>query len=323
MLTPSELEQLIYICVSIANEVADESGFVSMRRLLARFQARLLIRPMLVEGMLASIQDANENASGTQWAVLVDAETFGVQEQDIESESRNRPLPTRLRNTIAHELVHSLAFRPSEFGVSFKLSSQKNDNPHDLVRAVERETERLSPLLLWPEGAIGQLLLDKQEPLSVDQLSEARRSIGVSRYVLINRLNLLHRIDTNGFLSSPALRNLAIGLAEWRDGGRSVVKSWPLFANFDRNHRPVFLWEVSHQDRTPAEAVFPEKTFVMCGGSDRNVDFITDAGTAANPCVEKVRVQVSAEVGRRKPGFEFLFVVRIPALGEPSVLTNA
>lgn len=313
MLASSDLRRIVDACKAIGDEIADDSGFVSMRRLLGRFEARLLIRPMLVEGMLASIERKDEPITeSSQWAVLVDRETYGVNDQAIESESQNRPLPPRLRNTIAHELVHSLAFRPSEFGISLKLNSQKSNNLRDLVRAIERHTERLSPLLLWSERALNQLLLGKREPLSVEQLAEARRSVAISRPVLINRLHHLHLFDTNDFLFSPALQNLAVGLAEWRKGGRSVVRSWPLFANFSRNILPVFLRDISRQDRSPAEAVFPEETFVMCGGPNNNVELVADAGTAANPRVTKMKVQLSAESGSRKPGSKFLFVARIP-----------
>ena len=170
MLASSDLRWIVDACTAIGDQVADDSGFVSMRRLLARFEARLLIRPMLVEGMLAYIERTDEPATGgSQWAVLVDAETYGVNEQDVESESQNRPLPERLRNTIAHELVHTLALRPSEFGISLKLNYQKSNNSGDLVRAIESYTERLSPLLLWSERALKQLLLGKREPLSVEQ----------------------------------------------------------------------------------------------------------------------------------------------------------
>src|ERR1039458_8341842 len=105
MLAVTELERIANVCAAIANEVADDSGFVSMRSLLARFQAHLLIQPMLVEGMLASIEQSNGGTNGGgRWAVLIDSETYGVNEQNVESENGHRPLPNRLRNTIAHEL---------------------------------------------------------------------------------------------------------------------------------------------------------------------------------------------------------------------------
>ena len=84
MLAPTELQRIASACAAIADEVADDSGFVSMRSLLARFQAHLLIQPMLVEGMLASIQQSNGGANGNdRWAVLVDSETYDVDERDV------------------------------------------------------------------------------------------------------------------------------------------------------------------------------------------------------------------------------------------------
>lgn len=311
VLAEGDLERIADACKVIANEAADEWGFVSMRCLLARFQARLLIQPMLVEGMLAKIRQANEiTPDGGAWAVLVDSESYEVQEQDIQSESRLRPLPYRLRNTIAHELVHSLAFRPTEFGISLKLASGRNHNPDDLVCAIERETEKLSPLLLCSDKALARLFRSKEEALSIDELTEARRSLAVSRYVLINRLCLLQEVDKRGFLSLPALQNLAVGIGEWRDGGTTVVRSWPIFANFERNLLPVFVREISQQDRSPATSIFRQQTFVMCGGSSYHVEVTTPVGTAANPRIRNLEVQLSAETGSRKPGSEFLFSVR-------------
>ncbi len=314
MLAPTELERIASVCAAIANEVADDSGFVSMRSLLARFQAHLLIQPMLVEGMLASIEQSNGGTNGGgRWAVLIDSETYRVNERDVESENGRRPLPNRLRNTIAHELVHSLAFRPSEFGVQLKAKPKSGETPDELVRAIERNTEQFSPLLLWSGKALHQLVARKKETLSVEQLLEARRNIGISRHVLINRLCLLRRTEASGLLACAGLRNLAIGLAEWGNDGRSVVRNWPLFANFDRKIMPAFLWKIAHQDRAPAETVFPDETFAMCGGPNSTIQLLADAGTEAHPNVKKLSIQISIEDAGRKPRGEFLFVVSVPA----------
>lgn len=308
---PNLLEPIAQACTAIANDVADDAGFVSMRRLLDRFKARLLIRPMLVEGMLATAAAAEEPTAGdVQWVVLVDAESYAVRQQDVESETPSRSLPNRLRNTIAHELLHSLAFRPSQFGIVLKRMTGKGDTADELVRAIEKETELLTPLLLWPDKALRELLRHKRAPLTVDELAGVRQTIRVSRHVLINRLSMLRRMDPDGLLASDGLRNLTVGLAEWCADGSSVLRAWPLFANFDRNLLPAFVRQIVRQDRSPAEAIFPVQASVMCGGGDKSVELATAAGTLANPLARELKVELSAEAGLRKPGSEFLFVAR-------------
>jgi len=311
MLAPEEIQSFARTCSAIADEIADDTGFVPIHRLLSRFHARLFIQPLLVEGMLASIRDNQTAQSDRSWAVLVDFETYPINEKDIETECQSRPLPARLRNTIAHELVHSLAFRPSEFGIRLDLKNQKMC-ADELVLAVEEETERLSPLLLWPDKSIAQLVASKREPLKIEDIEETRQHLGISRYILINRLNNLRQFDPNRFLQRPAIRNLAIGLGQWCEDGSALVKSWPVFANFERNLIPEFIWTIRRQDRSPADTIFSDNTFAMCGGVNGSVELVTHVGTATNPRGEALKIQLSVAVGNRKPASEFFFVARVP-----------
>ncbi len=311
MLAANELKRFAEVCTAIGNEVADDDGFVPVRNLLARFHTSLQIRPLLVEGMLASVENKSGNTiDASQWAVLLDSETYPINELQVKEESREQPLPSRLRNTIAHELVHSLAFRPSEFGIRLRKHSNSEKSQSALVRVIERETERLSPLLLWPEKALAKLLSGKKQSLSVEDLKWVCRSMGISRYVLINRLCLLRPSDANGFRYRDGLKDLAIGIGSWVDGGNAVLRSWPLFVNFDRNIVPAFLHKLSHQDRMPAKTVFADDMFGMCGGTQNTVEFITDAGSSALPSAEKMKVQCVVEHTNKKTGSEFLYVLR-------------
>lgn len=310
MLSQSELAAFAEKCIAIANEISDERGFVPVRNLLTRFQARLLVRPLLVEGILASIEPNNGNGFDDRWAVLVDSETYEINESDVEEESEERPLPSRLRNTIAHELVHSLAFRPSEFGIRLQKPIGSEESQAALVKAIEQETEKLSPLLLWSEKAISDLLKEKKCALSLEELKLECRRRGISREVLINRLRLLGAKDERDLKYRQGLRNLAVGMAEWVDDRSAVLRNWPLFFNFDRNHVPAFLLKLNLQDRLSAKAVFPDSKFAMCGGPEQSVEFVTDAGIHGVPNAERIRVECSSEVGSRKPGSRFLYVLR-------------
>lgn len=311
MLPTNELEQFAEVCTSIGNEVADDEGFVPIRNLLTRFHTSLLIRPLLVEGMLASLeQKSGTDFNPSRWAVLLDSETYPIDETQVEKESREQPLPSRLRNTVAHELVHSLAFRPSEFGIQLRQQTKSEKSRSVLVQTIERETERLSPLLLWPEKALAKLLSNKNQALTIEDLKWVCRSMGISRYVLVNRLRLLRPTDANGFRYRDGLKDLAIGIGSWVDGGNAVLRSWPLFINFDRNIVPAFLHKLTHQDRTPAKTVFSDEGFAMCGGSLNTIEFVTDAGSSAVPNAKKMKVECTVEHTNKKTGSEFLYVLR-------------
>src|SRR5690242_18828138 len=103
-----DLQAIAKACVTISDEAATDSGFVPVRRLLDRFNVAIHMRPLLVEGMLASVPD-DRGSPRNKLTVLVDSETFGVANEEIRMESEAHPLPTRFRTTVAHELLHSLA----------------------------------------------------------------------------------------------------------------------------------------------------------------------------------------------------------------------
>jgi hypothetical protein len=321
MLAPGEFERFAEVCTLIGNEVADDGGFVPIRKLLAHFHARLFVRPLLVEGMLASIEHRDPGSSASQWIVLVDSETYQVSHLDIMNESHGRPLPSRLRNTVAHELVHSLAFRPSEFGI--RLQGERNSDKllHRLVEGIERETERLSPLLLWSDKALANLLSASTRTLSVQELDQTRKTIGISRHVLINRFRLLRSKDPSGFLNRPGLRDIAVGMGEWTGNGTAVLRKWPLFVNFERSIMPTFFVKVSDQDRLPAKSIFPDDRFAMCGGSDNSIEFVTAAGTQHSQEIGKMTVECSIGQSNKRSGSEFLYAVRKLTNGEQTTVS--
>lgn len=306
MLASGDLSTIASLCKAIGNEVTDDTGFVPVRRLLSRFHAELHIRPLLVEGMLASVDHKN----GGKWAVLVDSETYPVSKLDVEEERPTRPLPQRMRNTIAHELVHSLAFRTSEFGLRLKARIESNESLREFVEAIELETEKLSPLLLWSEKGLEMLLKGRKETLSLSDLLGVQEDVGISRYVLINRLILLQRdSDSREFFYSAGLRNLAIGIGQWGPQG-GHFKCWPIFWNFDNGIVPSFLLKISGHDGLPAREVLSDESFAMLGGPNSVVTLDATAGTQTVPNAKKMEVQIAVEEVLRRQGNEFLFVVR-------------
>src|SRR5712671_2398598 len=140
MRTRLSLSPLAAVCTRIADQVSDDSGFVAMHKLLDHFGVELLIRPLLVEGTLATLGSAE--GTSNRWAVLLDREKYPVGEVQISGETIDSPLPARMRFTIAHELAHSLAFRPTEFGVRLPYRPGDRQSQGAFVRAVESETDK-------------------------------------------------------------------------------------------------------------------------------------------------------------------------------------
>jgi len=258
--------------------------------------------------MLASIPAQRGGSSRSKLTVLIDSETFQVNDKEVALEDQANPLPARFRNTIAHELLHSLAFRPGEFGLQLQQPVDSEERISELVKAIEQETERLTPLLLWPEKAVNQLIDSRAKPITSGELANITRQLGISRQVAVTRLRL--RKQRDGILFAPWLRDVAIGTAEWIENGRAVFRKWPLFVNFDRNIIPSFIFDIASQDRLPASALFEDKHFAMLGGEYSSMTSVVDAGLKETPKVETMSVMVSVEDGNRKPGTESFFVVR-------------
>lgn len=312
MLVPTDLAGFARLCTAIGNEVATkEDGFVAIHRLVDRLGAKLLLRPLLVEGMVASIGRVDNEPQGAhQWAVLIDSETYRITSSELQSESFGNPLHPRFRNTVAHELVHLLAFRANEFGVRSQDITMLKGRRDAIVEEIERETEKLSPLLLWPEKAVVQLIADKKDQISVSDLVETSRALGISRQVLISRLNLIPPVDPFRLRQTQGLRNVAIGVAEWIDRRVASFRKWPLFVNFDRNIVPSFLLNLREQERLSASVVVPDSAFGMCGGWHDGASFECRAGVPEAVDAHSMQVQVAMEWVERAAGNAFFFVAR-------------
>lgn len=306
-----DLSYLGNVCTAIANEVADESGFVPVGRLLARFGVELIIRPLLVEGILAKVGGGGGDAdTSDRWAVLIDREKYPIAESAVLGESATSPLPSRMRWTIAHELAHSLAFRPTEFGFKLQQSANERQSAGDFVEAIEQETDKLSSLLLWPQRAMETFLCETPGPFTVEKLAKLRRDLGISRYVLVNRLRTFQENDSRGLLQRTTNRNVGIGIGEWGSGGTAVFRSWPLFRNFERNIIPEALLKIGREDRLPAGSLFSDPAFVLCGGNSPTTVLLSSAGIPSAPDAENMVIEVSVETGAaRKEGSAFLYLV--------------
>lgn len=291
----ARLTGLASACRSIADEVADANHFVSVRALLRRFNAQIVVRPLLVEAMLAERIGAADNEP--RWVLLLDSERYELSREQLDQEATARPLTARLRNSVAHELAHALAFRPAEFGVV--LETHKGVSLKD----IEEETERVSPLLLVPDSAFDGLMLSGETALA--QLDRLRRSLGVSRQVFVRRVQLLRHTGSPGIRPGEPFHDMALLTGSVRDDGAAVASSWPLFANFDRNVEPGFLHELRRQRSIPLGSILRQ-------ASSSNVTssaiLTVPAGTEMHPTSEKMAVRIEVERDRNKG--TFLVMVR-------------
>jgi hypothetical protein len=310
-LSSEDVAAFAHACARIASEASDAEGFVPLNKLLERFHAQLLIRPLLVEGMLAT-----QGAVQSEWLVLVDSELYGITAVDVEGENAKQPLPSRLRFTVAHELVHSLAFRSSEFGISLRTSINTDDSKAAVVAAIERITDRLTPLLLLPEVALTEFFKRDTVRTSASDFAELGRKAGVSRRTLIGRLRNLSHADANR-VSRYSLNNIAICIAEWREK-HAVIRSAPAFARYERNIFPEFLLDLPNHDRLPGSLAFSDLAFAPCGGELGEVETELFAGTTGVPRAQKIRVHCSLEQTARTVGTEFYLVVRGLPLAQPA-----
>jgi hypothetical protein len=303
-----DVARLAATCNAIGSECADDVGFVPIRSLLSRFQAELIVRPLLVEAMIANVS-ASESRSN-RWAILVDSERYSVSMDELAGECLGHPLPGRFRFTIAHELAHSLAFRPTEFGIQPLFRQDTGAARRDLVKAIEGETDRISPLLLLPDRTLSKLLSKWNQPLTANELLSISRDFGISRSALINRLMLLlRRTEQTGLREVPALTNVAIGIGEWTNQGTAVLRKWPLFINFRNGIVPSMLIKLSNQDRLPANSLIQNSGFAPCGGSESTADFTCDAGLAGLVPDERMRIRCTVESTTKRPGSPCVFVM--------------
>ncbi len=271
----NHLRLLAAKCNNIASECADAENFVSVSRLVTRFRTKLLFRPLLVEGMIASAESEpvpGHGAAAHQWYLLIDCETYRITGDDLENEKHGQPLPVRLRNTVAHELTHVLAFRANEFGVELPRLFKSAKSKRDFVYLIEKQTEKLSPLLLFTDGFLDRLFAPSKAKTSLEDLCSAMHSTGVSRYVLINRLNLVALSDTKGFWSRPSLNNLAVGIGEWLSQEEAIFKTWPVYSKFDAGRVPEFVLKLERGAQVPPKSIFADTGFSLCGGTSDSTE---------------------------------------------------
>jgi hypothetical protein len=308
-LTRTQVDGLAAACLALGEEASDNQGFVSVRELLHRFDAELVMRPLLVEAMLCEAAEVAPLADrSSRWRLLVDDEKYEFTPTQVDEETSATPLPERFRNTIAHELTHSLAFRGKEFGVALMLPKRgQRESAADLVADIERRTEQLSPLLLMPDSVVDKWFPSALPHLSIEHLMSARKSMAVSRHLLVQRLNLLAEYGNPLFIERQCFQDVAVGLGTWTREGVALLSGWPLFSKFRNGEPPAFVPMLRKAKSMGASTIVAEQTFVLNGGASRSVVLEVPA---VKPNRMSLLVELSVEPIRARAGATFLFLAR-------------
>ncbi|MEI8282404.1 MAG: hypothetical protein WCG75_08365 [Armatimonadota bacterium] len=296
-------------CVKAAEELAGSDGFVPLRGLSERFKTPVVFRPLLVEAMLASITETESSRAlaPTAWRVLVDSERFPITQQQFNSETSISPLPERVRNTVAHEILHSLSFRQTESGVDFRMAPKKGEEDAAFLARVERETEKLSPLLLIPQKVLNKVANNTN--FGIEDISAIHSACSVSRGVLVNRLRLLADYDPNNLRYHSSLVNTAVGIGEWIDQKSAQFLEWPLFANFDKNRNPPFISELLRGHSVLSTTVIQDPSFILNGGTQGCCEF-DGHHEGERLAYLRMRVRLTVEDCCKKRAGRFLFLLK-------------
>lgn len=297
MMSP-ETRSLATFCSDMANQAADSDHFVPVWRLVDLLGAEIDARPLLVEGMLA------EPTAGGRWLVLVDSESGRFVEKTYREECAGNSLQPRLRFTIAHELGHLIQLKSEERNSG---ELRKKKAAKSIVRDLEKEADKLSPLLLVSEAALGEFCATDHKATLQDFI-DARRKWGISREVLVHRFNLLLEFDRHGLRHKPRLRNLALGIGEWIASKKAILCDWPKpFRNLDDNLAPAFLLNPAAGAEGIEEA-FPASEFCFNGGQDLSAHGEVWVGTASWPRSEQRPLRISVENLHSRSG-KFLYIL--------------
>jgi len=309
-MTAREFNRIARLCLEKAKDASDEDGFVSLYKLATNLGANITLRPLLVEAMLAS-NEGEENAVVPiipKWHILLNEEKFRFKEWELINENRHSPLPSRARNTIAHELVHLILVRA--YGEKAE-EQNKGANRHSaeaIINEIENDVEKLSPLLLLPGTTLDKLLESNKPSISITDLVDFRKQFAVSRELVINRIRNFGALDD--FIHRRCLQNIAIGIGRWEDDGRPVLQKRPLFSQFQNNHHPEFVNKLLSNDFTEIDRQFTDENFFLNYGNDLSSTAEVNAGTIQNPKVKKMRVELSVERSSKENDSKFFFIVR-------------
>jgi hypothetical protein len=267
--------ELISVANTLSSEIVDRHGFVSVDRLLERFNAQCIFRPLLVTAAISKHPD-----EAFTWAVLVDNESL---HQAGGPDVFGSPWENRVRFSIAHELAHTIAFEESIAGLTLDWIPPKGRDLEELLKKIEYQTNLVTPNLLIPQETLFTIGMQ----LNPNELSVLCKNLGVSKRTLV------YRFITEAFSDvehqfRESVRNRAIGVLN-----RGKILRSPLFMLFEDNLVPFVFKKVVDDNLSVDLLEFIESNLVEKYSEGWIIEAI--AGTSLNPEIGRFRLKVHIE----------------------------
>lgn len=274
-----------------------------MHLLAKELDAQIIAKPLLVEACIARCN--NDSSNSNKWAVLVDDKTHSIRQDQVDNESEGSPLSSRLRTSIAHELLHLLQIELNGDNPKFVLRKQSKDTNLEHLVKIEKEVESNSSLILIPEFIIDEI--SSLHDITLSRLNSIRKKVACSRHMLIQRLCILKRGDDR--IYRQGLHNVIIGLLFRDENGSWKFDKNHLFHNFESNRLPWFINSLCKRVNLSVEQVIMDKAFFLLGGNQYELEF---PGHRESEFLEYMRMSVLFSIERKPRDWPYpiLFMVR-------------
>lgn len=300
--------EIVERCVKIAHEASSKDGFVPMHRLVGLLNAAVVFRPLFVEAVVAKKKDLS--ISGPNWKILLNVKTFAEDAQNYFSESSKNHLSVRVRNTIAHELIHTLQYRIKDDEIVLNEVSRSVTRSDAIIRRVEREAHELTSLLLLPREHLEQSLRSITEFEDINTYVQIFQKFGVSREIYIQALRNLNKYHDSRILYHDSLKDVMFGIGTWDKDAKPCFKQWPTFINFSGNSLPEFTIAESSANKDYFQILQLPKESILLGGNLRTVYFTAFEGSKVVPRYKKIEYALSVEERKTTHGLPFLFLLK-------------
>jgi hypothetical protein len=310
------IENLFQDCINLANDVASPTGFVPVRKLVERLNAEVIFRSLLVEAMITVNSSPSEGCA--DWKILLDIDRFKRDSEIYPVESDDCKMSNRCRNTIAHELLHTFAFKQENNKFVPRLYEWQQQSGTKTVNYLEKEAENLSSVLLIPSESIFEFLNRNRHQLEFIHLLEWYRGYGVSREIFINRIKFLRNHMFDHALGYGCLKNIMIGIGQWSSSGEAQLNTWPVFANFEKNFAPQFLIESKRNRERSMKVTLPPEQFTQSLRDNSCATFSGFIGTEKFPESTRCKFTVEIEEVEKKPLTKFLFLMKAEVYSDRS-----
>ncbi len=209
-------------CWALADSAAGSDGFVALRDLSKVTGCGVVSRPLLAEAVITRTREAMDS-----WVVLVNSEIHRFTDEDWELESAVSSLAIRTRNTIAHEIAHSVAV--DLCGVDLVESGTLAER----LEEIEALVETVSPLLLISKSKLeNSLSAIRTTSSALSSLVRLRGCMGVSSDIFLQALRTYSKFNRCKFVTFDALLNSAFGVLHTRGKRRFSIRSSGVFANY-------------------------------------------------------------------------------------------